>query len=1052
MPIGNLRILGPKSVPNLLEKINRVEIVDDLTSGGSGAPLSAEQGKQLKLSVDTEASNRVAGDLAIIDSASAGYNTLGKVEVVIKDLDSAYKAADAALDTKLTGDINSAVAGLTADIDAVEAKVDAEVLNREIAVSNEALLRSTEDSNLQGAITTEETARIAAISALDSAYKAADVILQNNIDTNFTSLTNSLSTEEASRIAADNTLDGKISTEKTERIADVGNLTSGLNAEISNRTSADSALDLRLSAVETGMATGAKFKGGVASLSDFDAMAEADMEAGWMYVVDSGTGGNRDLYVVVADTTGDYMPSTWSAKSLVWLMDYADVTNVVTIERTQRIAADTQLQNNINTLDAKVDSNKSVTDAAIATLRTDMENADSAEATARQNGDATLQAGLDAEVSNRETAIAAVSASVTAEETARIAAVSAEAATREAEDTAIKALVTAEETARIAADSAEATARQNGDAVNADAIATKADAVDVYDKTVVDGKLLEKADANSVYSKVESDVKYADAVHLHDHSDIVGLSNVAISGSYADLSNKPDSVVWNTGSIMPKVAGVSNIGSPTEKFNSIYTKELHLDANTLYVDGVPVLGSSADTIQISADVDQGIRVATSGTGKTVLDSQSATTIQTNGVNADVLIQTTGSRARVSSDTEVVLTAPTSKVVGDLQVTGSSVITGNQTINGNLTVLGDTVSMSVSNMSVEDNIFVVNKNEAGSGVTLGYAGMQIDRGDLSDARIVWDETQDKFVAGILGSEKVIAFQDAVDLKVDKVSGKGLSTEDYTTIEKNKLAGVEAGAQVNTVTSVSGKTGIVTLGKADVGLSNVDNTSDINKPISTATQTALNAKAPLNNPAFTGTVSGITKAMVGLGSVDNTADASKSVASAAKLTTPITINGVSFDGSANITVSDSTKEPVITTGTSAQYIRGDKTLGTMPTSLPASDVYAWAKAAVKPSYIFSEIGTKPTTLSGYGITDAALSTHTHTANSILPSQTGNANKFLYSNGGNASWVSPKEVISLTDGADVTITSVASGQVLAYNGTSWVNTDLAIGTLAEFNAAIA
>ena len=33
------------------------------------------------------------------------------------------------------------------------------------------------------------------------------------------------------------------------------------------------------------------------------------------------------------------------------------------------------------------------------------------------------------------------------------------------------------------------------------------------------------------------------------------------------------------------------------------------------------------------------------------------------------------------------------------------------------------------------------------------------------------------------------------KVDKVTGKQLSTEDYTTAEKTKLAGIEAGAQVN-----------------------------------------------------------------------------------------------------------------------------------------------------------------------------------------------------------------------------------------------------------------
>ena len=41
------------------------------------------------------------------------------------------------------------------------------------------------------------------------------------------------------------------------------------------------------------------------------------------------------------------------------------------------------------------------------------------------------------------------------------------------------------------------------------------------------------------------------------------------------------------------------------------------------------------------------------------------------------------------------------------------------------------------------------------------------------------------------------------------------------------------------------------KAMVGLGNVDDTSDANKPISTATQTALNAKASLASPALTGT---------------------------------------------------------------------------------------------------------------------------------------------------------------------------------------------------------
>lgn len=37
--------------------------------------------------------------------------------------------------------------------------------------------------------------------------------------------------------------------------------------------------------------------------------------------------------------------------------------------------------------------------------------------------------------------------------------------------------------------------------------------------------------------------------------------------------------------------------------------------------------------------------------------------------------------------------------------------------------------------------------------------------------------------------------ALEDKVDKEAGKGLSTEDFTTAEKTKLAGIEAGAEVN-----------------------------------------------------------------------------------------------------------------------------------------------------------------------------------------------------------------------------------------------------------------
>ena len=83
-----------------------------------------------------------------------------------------------------------------------------------------------------------------------------------------------------------------------------------------------------------------------------------------------------------------------------------------------------------------------------------------------------------------------------------------------------------------------------------------------------------------------------------------------------------------------------------------------------------------------------------------------------------------------------------------------------------------------------------------------------------------------------SEISSSINDLDERKVDKESGKGLSTNDYTTAEKKKLAGIETGAQKNTVTSVAGKTGDVVLGKGDVGLGNVDNTADADKNVSHA----------------------------------------------------------------------------------------------------------------------------------------------------------------------------------------------------------------------------
>jgi hypothetical protein len=76
--------------------------------------------------------------------------------------------------------------------------------------------------------------------------------------------------------------------------------------------------------------------------------------------------------------------------------------------------------------------------------------------------------------------------------------------------------------------------------------------------------------------------------------------------------------------------------------------------------------------------------------------------------------------------------------------------GDTIVTGNLTVSGDITAVSSSQLEIEDRIITVNKGEAGPGVTLLYAGLEVDRGTYADstavpkASILWNETNPGFV--------------------------------------------------------------------------------------------------------------------------------------------------------------------------------------------------------------------------------------------------------------------------------------------------------------------
>ena len=97
----------------------------------------------------------------------------------------------------------------------------------------------------------------------------------------------------------------------------------------------------------------------------------------------------------------------------------------------------------------------------------------------------------------------------------------------------------------------------------------------------------------------------------------------------------------------------------------------------------------------------------------------------------------------------------------------------------------------------------------------------------------------------------------------------------------------------VDSIDGQTGAVTL--ADINLDNVDNTSDADKPVSTAQQTALDAKA--STTELTNGLAGKADASA-ISNIDNTSDADKPVSTAQQTALNAKADATALDAKADI----------------------------------------------------------------------------------------------------------------------------------------------------------
>ncbi len=91
--------------------------------------------------------------------------------------------------------------------------------------------------------------------------------------------------------------------------------------------------------------------------------------------------------------------------------------------------------------------------------------------------------------------------------------------------------------------------------------------------------------------------------------------------------------------------------------------------------------------------------------------------------------------------------------------------------------------------------------------------------------------------------------------------GVVYRDITAVVKGDR-GEKGDSGVPLVTTVQGRQGNVVITRADLNVDNVDNTSDANKPISTATQTALDGKAPSVHNHTTANIAGLDTTLSGI----------------------------------------------------------------------------------------------------------------------------------------------------------------------------------------------
>lgn len=129
-----------------------------------------------------------------------------------------------------------------------------------------------------------------------------------------------------------------------------------------------------------------------------------------------------------------------------------------------------------------------------------------------------------------------------------------------------------------------------------------------------------------------------------------------------------------------------------------------------------------------------------------------------------------------------------------------------TVKGNMVVEGESFVVNAQTVETADNVLLLNRGEVGAGVTKGIAGLEIDRGTQENYKIVFDESDDRFKAGVGDDQWPLMLRDN---EVDLSDGLFLAW-DNTTKRAKTTNTVPLGQSLNFSTSNGNSCGIHLVG--------------------------------------------------------------------------------------------------------------------------------------------------------------------------------------------------------------------------------------------------